>query len=280
MPNMMQRTTLFVLFCFLVIVSAFTEIYLVYAFVEKGFTGASALAGFVNTSLLVSIGVLFSQMIRNMFLDKTRVPVKQLHQLTSKHSQIYKDALDHGQNIFERQRKIINATLEFAEHTLHGWIPGSHFELCIFLDKEEPLLYGYFDSNHSTIARSMVEREKNPHYYISRKYEVTRLLSSPTSQPRIIADTHDKTFDYIFNTDNQRKQLRSSIIICLDLDYPCALVISSNAKNAFIEADAELMSFIRFLGEQVHYDFLTGSFIQRIRSLRPELFTTSSSIEE
>jgi hypothetical protein len=146
------------------------------------------------------------------------------------------------------------------------------------VDPEEPLLFAYFDSNHSTTARNMRERERNPRFYIQKEYEVTRLLQAPTSHPRIINDTYDARMNYVFTSENQRKQIRSSILICLDLAKPFALVVSSNEPNAFPETDPEIMSdpvisFIRYIGESVRYDLIEEGFVHRIRDFKPSLFS-------
>ncbi|MER9191604.1 hypothetical protein [Mesorhizobium australicum] len=54
-------------------------------------------------------------------------------------------------------------------------------------------------------------REQNAKFYIEKGYEVTKVLSNPTSQPRVVGDTHDTKASYSFTTDEQRKQIRSSV---------------------------------------------------------------------
>jgi len=49
-------------------------------------------------------------------------------------------------------------------------------------------------------------------------------------------------------------------------------VISSNEKCAFRNKDSEVVAFIRFVGELVHYDLSEGHFARNIRQLRPDLF--------
>jgi len=118
----------------------------------------------------------------------------------------------------------------------------------------------------------MRDREQNPNFYVEKAYEVTRLLQTPTSHPRFLKDTHDTKANYVFTSTEQRKQISSSVPICLDVTTPCALVVSSNEKNAFPETDPEVMSFIRYIGESVRYDLIEGSFLRQIRTLKPNLF--------
>jgi len=136
-------------------------------------------------------------------------------------------------------------------------------------------LFAYFDSNHDSTARSMKAREHNPRFYVETGYEVTRLLRKPTSQPRVLKDTTDAKANYVFTSNEQRKQLKSSILVCLDVSTPCALVLSSNKKNAFSESESEVTSFIRYVGETVRFDLIEGGFIHQIRRLKPHLFSAN-----
>ena len=87
-----------------------------------------------------------------------------------------------------------------------------------------------------------------------------RLLQTPTSQPQVVKNTLDGRANYDFTSSEQRKQIRSSILICLDLNAPCALVVSSNEKNAFSESESEVMLFIKYIGELARYDLIDGDF--------------------
>ena len=66
--------------------------------------------------------------------------------------------------------------------------------------------------------------------------------------------------------------------LCLDLENPGALLISSNAKNAFSETDPEVMAFIRFIGELVRYDLFESDFVHQICELRPQLFSAHPTL--
>ena len=109
---------------------------------------------------------------------------------------------------------------------------------------------------------------------------MTKVLSNPTSQPRVIGDTHDTKASYSFTTDEQRKQIRSSVLLSLDLGRPFALVVSSNVKSAFKESDAKLMSFIRYAGELIRSDLLDDGFVEEIRTMKPALFPAEVSMIE
>ena len=119
-------------------------------------------------------------------------------------------------------------------------------------------MFAYFDSNHDSQARSMGKRTQNPYWYIENKYEVTTLLAKPSSYPRIIHDTTVKKAQYSFASAQQREQLKSTMLCCLDVGTPCAVVVSSDAKNAFRESDPEVTSFVKFIGTMVHFDLASG----------------------
>lgn len=210
-----------------------------------------------------------------IFLQSSITPDR-LHRFASERCSIIENAIRSDHDPYLTRQNQVRNTLTFSEESLRGWVPGSHFELCVFVDQEEPLLFAYFDSNHDTTARSMRERERNSRFYVDKGYEVARLLQAPTSHPRVLKDTHDTKANYVFTSDNQRKQLRSSVLICLDVARPCALVVSSNEINAFPETNPQIMSFIRYVGESVRYDLIEGDFVSRIRDFKPSLFSASS----
>ena len=188
---------------------------------------------------LGGLGAIFKKMLDAAFLAREVLPTARLQRLHSERVAIIagRPPSDHGS--FETRRALVTNALRFAEETLNGWIKGSHFELCVFVDPEQPLLFAYFASNRDSVARSMTERERNPKFYIDKGYEVTKLLEAPTSHPRVIGDTHDAKAKYVLTSAAQQKQLRSTLLLCLDLGYPCALVVSSNEAGAIPETDPQ-----------------------------------------
>jgi len=275
MLNRVQRGIIFMIFCAIVVTSAVGEAYIVYSIVENSFTGTKLVSGFLNGGLLVGCGRLFMLMISRNFLKSGVLSSGRLQRLSSERCSIIENARSSKDAVFLTRANLIRNTLKFCEESLQGWVPGSHFELCVFVDQEQPLLFAYYDSNHDTNARSMRERERNPRFYIEKGYAVIRLLQTPTSQPQVVKDTFDERVNYVFTSSEQRKQIRSSVLICLDLTAPCALVLSSNAKNAFSESESEVMLFIKYIGELVRYDLIDGNFVRQIRQLKPELFPGS-----
>jgi hypothetical protein len=199
---------------------------------------------------------------------------QRLHAFASDRCGIIENAIRSEQDPYLTRQNLITNTLRFSESALKGWVSGSHFELCVFVDQREPLLFAYFDSNRNTVARSMGERERNPRFYVEKEYEVTKVLRSPSSQPRVLEDTNDSKTKYVFASESQRKQLQSSVLICSDVSKPCALVVSSNKTKAFTETNPEVMSFIKYIGELVRYDLIEDDFVSRIREFKPRLFSS------
>lgn len=280
MLTTLQKNILFGLFCSFAVGAASLEAYLIVSLFRQEVSAIKAVSTLLNTTLLVGVGLLFKQMIANTFLRRSAVPPARLHKWSSDRRKILENSIGSGRDLYQIRRDLITNTLTFAEDVLRSWIPGSHFELCVFVDQTQPLLFAYFDSNHDHVARSMVERERDPDFYTRKGYEVTKLLSRPTSKLRILHDTCDPKEKYMFTSIEQRKQLRSSMLLCLDTSTPCAVVISSNEKHAFPERDAEFVSFVRFVGEQVRLDLFEEDFVRRIRQMRPNLFQEKAAAIE
>ncbi|BAV48093.1 hypothetical protein MesoLj113a_19360 [Mesorhizobium sp. 113-1-2] len=275
MLSPIQRWIIFGVFCLATVGFMSLEASLIWAMIDKGFSGGSTVAAVMNTTVLGGIGFLFKKLVEDTFVKPELLPMGRLHRLATDRSGIIEDGRRSNREVFETRKALVTGTLRFVEETLQGWVPGSHFELCVFVDAKEPLLFSYFDSNHDTVARSMSLREQNAKFYIEKGYEVTKVLSNPTSQPRVVGDTHDTKASYSFTTDEQRKQIRSSVLLSLDLGRPFALVVSSNVKGAFKESDAKLMSFVRYAGELIRSDLLDDGFVDEIRAMKPALFPAS-----
>ncbi len=264
-----ERRSVFVLFCIFTIICVIVEVGLIYEIVEKGFTNMKALSAVV---VLFAIGQTFVKLVNKTFLESSILVPTALQRSSSERCNIISNAQRSGEDTYLTRQKLITNTLKYSEESLKGWVPGSHFEFCVFVDQEQPLLFAYFDSHQDVAARSMTERERNPFFYVERGYEVTRLLQTPTSQLRIVKDTSDEKANYVFTSNQQRNQLRSTVLLCPDVAMPCALVVTSNEKSAFSDTDLDVMSFLRYIGESVRFDLMEGNFIHEIRTQRPGLF--------
>jgi hypothetical protein len=279
MLNMTQRWIVFALFCLFATICVGFEVYLVYSLVEKDFSNIKVASAFLNAGVLALFGRGFWEMISKTFLKSSIARPDRLHRFASQRCSIIENAHRSGQDAYLTRQNLITNTLKFSEECLRGWVSGSHFDLCVFVDHEQPLLFAYFDSNHDVAALSMRERERNPRFYIEKRYEVTKLLQTPTSYPRVLKDTHDAKAKYLFMSTERRKQIKFSVLICLDVTTPCALVVSSNQKNAFPETDPEVMSFIKHIGASVRCDLFEGDFVRQIRRLKPHFFDEARANE-
>ena len=275
MLSVWQRRSVFVLFMLATAGFLGLEGYLVWSMIG-GVTLGNGLAATIGGTLLAGCGILFKKMVEANFLGREILPIARLHQTTTERSRIVDQAVN-GQSEFQTRKALVTESLRFAEQTLHGWIPGSHLEFCVFIDAEQPLLFSYYDSQHDVVARSMAARNANPYFYVEKGYEVTKLLRAPSSHPTIISDTHADSTGYRFTTDEQRRQIRSTLLLSLDLQAPITLVVSSNEPNAFNREDPQLMSFLRYVGATIRCDLMQGAFAPEVRRHVPDAFLVESA---
>jgi len=273
MLKSMERSTVFVLFCIFTVACVGIEVFLCYSMIAGGFTAGKAVTGVLNLTIMYAAGKSFLKLVSKTFLEPDNIiSFSKLHRFASDRYRISEEDGRAQLDDYATRQHLVTEILRFAEESLREWLPGTHFELCVFVDRDRPLLFSYFDSNHESTARSMRHREENPNWYLDNDYEVTRLLREPSSHPIIISNTEDKRNSYTFTSSQQRKQLKSTMLWCIDLNTPCAIVVSSNAKNAFRDSDPEVVSFIKFVGSMVRFDLFERGFLRRIHQLRPELF--------
>ncbi|WP_158822665.1 hypothetical protein [Granulicella sp. S156] len=270
MLKSIERSTAFVLFCVFTAACVGLEVYLCYSMIAMGFTVGKAVTGVLNLTVLYATWKAFLTVVSREPEDV--ISFSKLDRFSSDRYRLLEKDIHAGLDDYATRQYILTEILRFAEEFLHEWLPGSHFELSIFIDRDQPLLFAHFDSNHESTAKSMEIRERNSHWYLENKYEVTKLFSEPSSHPRIIYNTEDKKNSYFFSSDQRRKQLRSTMLWCIDLDAPCAIVVSSNARNAFQEADPEVVAFIKFIGNMSRFYLHERGFLYRIYELRPDLF--------
>jgi hypothetical protein len=279
-----ERSVVFVLFCAITAICIAIETYLLYTMIAQGFTAGKAVASVLNGTIIFGVGQIFIKLLTKTFLESQppaaapAVPTREelfdeLHRFASDRCRTLCDNQETRLNDFASRQRLITQILAFAEGVLRERLPGSHFEICIFVDREQPLLFAYFDSNHSSTARSMRDREQNPNLYIEKNYEVVKVLTNPSSHPLVVRNTERVGTHYAFASKQQRKQLKSTMLWCFDVDNPSAIVVTSNAKDAFQETDAEVESFIKFVGTLARFDLLERRFLHRIRDMRPDLFS-------
>ncbi len=238
-------------------------------FLRMGFASFSLIWPAFSVIVLAGPGKVFLKIVSRVFMD-LGLTTTRLHEFSSERSRIASEEAGPNRDEFRDMAALVTNTLKFAESWLTGWVKGSHFELSVFIDREMPLLFAYFDSNKDAVSRSSQNRKANPNYYRDEDYEVIRLLDGPTSIPHIVPNTAKSP--YVFISRNQESQIGSTILLYADVSVPCVLVLTSDKKKAFDKNNKELMLFIKFIAETVYYDLRQKDFINRIRRLKPELF--------
>ena len=266
-----QRWVVFCLFCLAVVACIILEFMQGYSTIKNGFNLKSAVLAVLLGGVVYGCGRLFVRLIERTFLAKG-ITADRLNQIASARCEIVAQAQRSRQEEYLIRQKLVENTLKFSEAWLKGWAKGSHFEFCVFVDLDMPLLFAYFDSKRDTTSASMAKREANPRFYVEQHYEVTKLLQKPTSKPLIIGDTADGKTGYFFESPGQREQIRSTILLCPSVSVACALVVTSDRKNAFPKSDQALVDFISSIAELALYDVVQDDFIKRIRGLRSNLF--------
>jgi len=267
-----KQSVLFYMLCAITVACVAFEGYLIYAMIATGFTAGKTVAGVANGGIMFASGKIFLQLLKNTLLKPEKdISFGKLHRFASDRCRALNEIRQANLDDFVSRQRLLTEALAFAEESLRGWLPGSHFELCVFVDQDQPLLFAYFDSNGNHSARSMIDREKDHNWYVKKKYEVVKVLTNPSSHLFIINDTERE--DYSFTSKQQRKQLKSTMLWCFDLENPCAIVISSNSKEAFKTTDPEVESFVKFIGTLVRFDLLDHGFLPRIRDFKPSLFS-------
>jgi hypothetical protein len=260
-----ERWLFVIVFLSLVLFTTYQE----HEFLRMGLTSVSLIWPAFSVIVLTVPGKVFLTIVSKLFLD-LGLTTTRLHEFSSERSRIASEGAGPNTDEFRDMAALVTNTLKFAESWLHGWIKGSHFELCVFVDREMPLLFAYFDSNKDTISRSSQNRNASPTYYRDEDYEVIKLLDAPSSVPHIVPNTTKST--YVFTSRNQESQIGSTILLYADVSVPCVLVLTSDKKKAFDKKNKEVILFVKYIAETVYYDLRQRDFVNRIRKLKPELF--------
>jgi hypothetical protein len=271
MLSQQQKRVIFYIFCIVILIFAGVEVAIVWNFLSQGFNTGNGVAVFVNSSFLAACGELFRRMVKSNFSQGDKIQLVRLHKHFADRSKVLADLSTADPDEFAIRTAAISNTLKFAEQTLRGWLPGTHLEFCVFVDPEWPLMIAYFNSSLNEVNMSMEARKNSRSYYKDNSYEAAKLLADPGCEFRVIADTHDTSASYAFVRREQKSQILSTVLICMDVANPCVLVVTSNAKNAF-EQDEEVSTFLRAISEYVRSDLNDAGFANRIKNLKPELF--------
>lgn len=269
MLNRWQVNIVFVVFIFIILVLTISEAYLIISVARGDASWVSGATALITLLFISAAGKVFLDISKRNFLDGERLPVSSLTELAAEKARVSSNPeLSDGLKRVEMMRSILN----FARNRISDWAKGAHFEFCIFADKEFPTMVAYTDSALQSRNRSMSRRDENPMYYREKMYEAVKLLDSPQSQIHYIKDTQSSDVDYSFVREEQKRQIRSSLLACTDTDSPVIFVVSSDSKDAFDLEDQEFNAFIRFLLEMIHEQTADGRFVALYRKAHPEHF--------
>ena len=165
-----ERWLFVIVFLSLVLFTAYQD----YTFSRMGFGWPSFIWLVFSGIVLAGPGKVFLKIISKTFLERGLTNAR-LHDFSSERSRIIAESQGPNRDEYRDSNALVTNTLKFAETWLKGWVKGSHFELCVFIDRKLPLLFAYFDSNKDTVSRSSQNRIANPRYYRDEEYEVVKL---------------------------------------------------------------------------------------------------------
>lgn len=135
------------------------------------------------------------------------------------------------QPVQEINRQLITQYLKLLERLLNANLGSHHYELSLFCGANEPEIVAYYDSNSNTTPRSHTHRKANKLYYIENKYQVVEILKKPSTRTHYIKDTQSDAEDYSFTSDAQKGKVRSTLIHCVDIKWPAAIVITCDKEK-------------------------------------------------
>jgi len=269
MLNRWKVNSIFIVFIGVVVVLTATEAYLIIKVAEGNTSWISGATSLITLLFISAAGKVFLDISRRRFLEGDRLPISSLKELAAEKARVSSNS---NQADIAKRVEMIRSILNFLRSRISDWASGTHFEICVFSDKEFPTMVAYTDSALQSRNRSITNREGNPHYYRNERYEAVKLLDNPQSQFYYVNDTRAATFGYKFVREEQRQQIRSSLLVCTDTDCPLVLVVSSNAENAFDLKEMDFDSLIRFVVEMIHEQTSDGKFLEIYRAARPDLF--------
>ena len=137
---------LFALFCLFAILVAVLEVWLTVMLVRGGMTEIGLVVSILSGTVLLGVGSLFVRLIRMTFIESPVISPSVLASFDSDRNRIV-DGLEAPRlHAYDGRRHLVTSTLRFAESRMRGWLTGTHFELSVFLDPNEPLLFAYYDS--------------------------------------------------------------------------------------------------------------------------------------
>lgn len=234
MNQNIRKNIIFFVGVVMALASAGVELWLFIALVSEGSFEALKLTIAAANGLLVfgSIKMILESW-RSMFIaESSPVDLVHLSNCYSRRLQVVSQTdLDRRHIVPVINRQLITQYLVLLEGLLQANLGRHHYELSLFCDSEEPEIIAYFDSNGNTTPRSHSKRQENPKYYVDMKYEVVELLKNPSTETQFIENTLADTEDYSFTSEDQKGKVRSTLLHCIDVRIPAAIVITCNKEK-------------------------------------------------
>lgn len=236
---MSKMNVIFYSVVFLALCSAGLEIYLIYHLVTSGdFGSVKSVVALINGAITYGALKLILEAWRNNFISNAIIDSSDLRKCFAGRLQVVLPAqLPVNPKVPQINRKLISQYLMLLESLLKKKLGDFHYELSIFCGKEEPEIVAYFDSSGNLVSRSQAKRDKNPKYYVESKYEVVELLNNTPAQSIIIDSTKDYDEKYTFTDAKQKQNISSTLLHCVEHQWPAVLVITCNKESVLGGSD-------------------------------------------
>jgi hypothetical protein len=137
-------------------------------------------------------------------------------------------------------QSLMRSYLRFLERTLRESVGEYDYEFSVFLDAENPVIACYHDTGGRTLPASHDARAQNPRYYREQRYKVVELLDNPDGPLHFISNTRSRSAGYNFTSEQQRKDVGSTILCRLAGRRAAALVVACDQESAFSQDDIRL----------------------------------------
>lgn len=246
----------------LTLAAAGLEVWLIVRIVELGQVSilSGVLAALDGAALLYFLR-LFAKITEQTFAKKDLVPEENLRNyFRGKNSFIssFKAVNRANRDVFVCQ--LVRELLRFLEELLRSWVGPYHYELSVFSNRDFPEIVAYYETGGQTVPRSHVARQQDPEYYKKMKYEVAELLEHPSPEVIYIPETESHDMRYSFVDESQRMRIKSTVLHCLSVDVPRALVVVCDRRRTLRE-DIRLTTLIQAMGVAIESEYLLGDKI-------------------
>lgn len=229
-----RKNIIFFVGVFMAVASASVELWLFVALVNEGTFEALKLTVAAANGLLVfgSIKMILKSW-SSMFIEESNpVALGSLSNCYSRRFQVVSQTDLNSRHIIPAlNRQLITQYLVLLEGLLQTNLGRHHYELSLFCGSEAPEIIAYFDSNGNMTPRSHSKRAENPQYYIENNYEVVEILKDPSTETQFIENTLADSEDYSFTSEEQKGKVRSTLLHCIDVRIPAAIVITCNKEK-------------------------------------------------